>query len=213
MTSINHYKKKYFNWQSKVGKFGAIANQIKFIDYIKDGQKVLDFGCGGGYMLSTFTYIKKYGVEINSNAKKIAQKNGLKIFSKSKQLPSNFFDLVISNNALEHTDNPLFELKELNRSLKKNGKICVIVPLDSIRYKYKKNDKDFHLFSWSPMNLGNLMTAAGFKVIESKPFIHKWFPFHQTIKKFITWKLFHFFCRIYGRMDNKWVQIRALATK
>jgi cyclopropane fatty-acyl-phospholipid synthase-like methyltransferase len=70
MTSINHYKKKYFNWQSKVGKFGAIANQIKFIDYIKDGQKVLDFGCGGGYMLSTFTYIKKYGVEINSNAKK-----------------------------------------------------------------------------------------------------------------------------------------------
>lgn len=36
MTSINDYKKKYFNWQSKVGKFGAIANQIKFIDYIKD---------------------------------------------------------------------------------------------------------------------------------------------------------------------------------
>lgn len=70
-------------------------------------------------MLSTFAYIKKYGVEINSNAKKIVQKNGLKIFSKSKQLPSNFFDLVISNNALEHTDNPLFELKELNRSLKK----------------------------------------------------------------------------------------------
>lgn len=63
------------------------------------------------------------------------------------------------------------------------------------------------------MNLGNLMTAAGFKVIESKPFIHKWFLFHQTIKKFITWKLFYFFCRIYGRMDNKWVQIRALATK
>jgi SAM-dependent methyltransferase len=213
MTSVNHYNKKYFNWQSKVGQFGAIANQIKFKDYIKDNQKVLDFGCGGGYMLSTFQNIKKYGVEINPNGKRIAERNGLKIFLRSKELPSNFFDLVISNNALEHTDNPLFELKELNRSLKKRGKICIIVPLDSIKYNYKKNDKDFHLYSWSPMNLGNLLTAAGFKVLESKPFIHKWFPFHQVVKKFISWNLFNFLCRIYGRIDNKWYQIRALAIK
>ena len=213
MTSENHYNKKYFNWQSKVGKFGAIANQIKFKDYINDNQKVLDFGCGGGYMLSAFTNIKKYGVEINPNGKKIAERNGLKIFLRSKELPSNFFDLVISNNALEHTDNPLFELKELYRSLKKGGKICIIVPLDSIKYKYKKNDKDFHLYSWSPMNLGNLLTAAGFKVLESKPFIHKWLPFYQILIKFISWNLFNFLCRIYGRIDNRWYQIRALAIK
>ena len=100
MTSKNHYNKKYFEWQSEVGKFGAIANKIKFEDYIKNNQKVLDFGCGGGYMLSTFSNIKKYGVEINKNAAKIARKNGLKTFSKSKLLPSNFFDLIISNNAL-----------------------------------------------------------------------------------------------------------------
>ena len=213
MTSKNHYDKKYFDWQSEVGKFGAIANQIKFVEHIKNNEKVLDFGCGGGYMLSTFLNIKKYGVEINKNASKIARKNGLKIFSKSKNLPSNFFDLIISNNALEHTDNPLLELKELYRSLKIGGKICITVPLDNVRYKYKKNDKDFHLYSWSPMNLGNLLTAAGFQVLESKPFIHKWFPFHKTIKKFIPWNLFHFFCKIYARIDNKWYQIRAIAIK
>ena len=60
MTSINHYNKFYFNWQSEVGLFGAIANQIKFKTFIKSNQKVLDFGCGGGYMLSTFKNIKKY---------------------------------------------------------------------------------------------------------------------------------------------------------
>ena len=28
----------------------------------------------------------------------------------------------------------------------------VVVPLDNKKYKFKKNDKDFHLYSWSPMN-------------------------------------------------------------
>ena len=213
MTSKNHYNKKYFNWQSEVGTFGAIANQIKFKDFIKEEKKILDFGCGGGYMLSAFKNIEKFGVEINSVATEIAKKNGLKIFSNSKKLPSNFFDLIISNNALEHTDNPLVELKELYRSLKIGGKICIVVPLDTLKYKYKNNDKDFHLYSWSPMNLGNLLTSAGFRVLESKPFIHKWFPFHKAIKKFISWKTFHFLCKIYGRIDNKWNQVRAVATK
>ena len=38
--------------------------------------------------------------------------------------------------ALEHCDNPFMELKELYRSLKKNGKICIVVPCDNIKYKF-----------------------------------------------------------------------------
>ena len=60
MTSEHHYSDKYFEWQSNVGIFGAIANRIKFEKFIKEDQKVLDFGCGGGYMLSTFNNIEKY---------------------------------------------------------------------------------------------------------------------------------------------------------
>jgi 2-polyprenyl-3-methyl-5-hydroxy-6-metoxy-1,4-benzoquinol methylase len=82
MTSKNHYNKKYFNWQSEVGKFGAIANQIKFEDFIKEKEKILDFGCGGGYMLSTFKNIEKYGVEINLAATEIAKKKWIKNFFK-----------------------------------------------------------------------------------------------------------------------------------
>lgn len=213
MTSVKHYNKFYFDWQSEVGLFGAMANQIKFKDCIKNNQKVLDFGCGGGYMLSTFKNIKKYGVEINPVARKVAEKNGLKVFSKSKQLSGNFFDLVISNHALEHTDNPLIELKEIFRSLKKGGKICIVVPLDSVKTKYKKNDKDFHLYSWSSMNLANLLTVAGFQVLESRPFVHKWIPFHLIVKKFISWNVFHFLCRVYARVDTRRHQIRTIAIK
>ena len=41
--------------------------------------------------------------------------NGIEIFKSSKDLPDNYFDLIISNNALEHCDNPYLELKELYR--------------------------------------------------------------------------------------------------
>ena len=130
MTSEHHYRDKYFEWQSNVGIFGAIANRIKFEKFIKEDQKVLDFGCGGGYMLSTFNNIEKYGVEISDIAREEA-KEKMKVYKRSSELPDNFFDLIISNHALEHCDNPLLELKELYRSLKKGGLICIVVPIDN----------------------------------------------------------------------------------
>jgi SAM-dependent methyltransferase len=212
MTSETHYSEEYFNWQSHVGTFGAIANKIKFEKLIKPNQKVLDFGCGGGYMLSSFQNIEKFGVEINDVARSEAQKK-INVFKYAKELPDDFFDLIISNHALEHCDNPLMELKELYRSLKKNGLICIVVPIDNKKNKFKKNDKFMHLYSWSPSNLGNLLEISGFDVIESKPFIHKWIPFYFRMKKILPWSVFHFLCKIYGRLNHDWWQTRAVAKK
>ena len=214
MTAEKHYDKKYFEWQKNIGIFGAKANKIKFEKLISDNLKVLDFGCGGGYLLNEFKCeIEKHGVEINEVARSQAIKNGLKCYKSSKELPSDYFDLIISNNALEHCENPFLELNELYRALKKSGKICLVVPLDSLNYKYKQDDKDFHLYSWSPMNLGNILKANNFEVIASKPFIHKWFPFYNRAQKIIPWWLFHLLCFVYGRLDRKWFQTRAVAIK
>lgn len=214
MTAEKHYDKKYFEWQKNIGIFGAKANKIKFEKLISDNLKVLDFGCGGGYLLNEFKCeIEKHGVEINEVARSQATKNGLKCYKSSKELPSDYFDLIISNNALEHCENPFLELNELYRALKKSGKICLVVPLDSLNYKYKQDDKDFHLYSWSPMNLGNILKAKNFEVIASKPFIHKWFPFYNRAQKIIPWWLFHLLCFVYGRLDRKWFQTRAVAIK
>jgi SAM-dependent methyltransferase len=168
-------------------------------------------------LLNSFKNIEKYGVEINPIARYEAIKNNIICFDSSTKLPSQKFDLIISDNALEHTENPLLELKELYRSLKKDGTICLVVPLDNINYKFKQNDINFHLYSWSPMNLGNLLTAANFRVISSKPFIHKWFPFWWKIKKIIngkiSWYIFHILCKIYGRVDRRWWQVRVIGIK
>ena len=79
-----------------------------------------------------FDNIKKHGIEINPHTRLIAKKNKIKIFKSSSEIPNEYYDILISNNALEHTDNPLLELKEFYRGLKKEGKICIVVPLDSI---------------------------------------------------------------------------------
>ena len=39
------------------------------------------------------------------------------------------------------------------------------------------------LYSWSPMNLGNLLTEAGYEVLETGVNIHKWPPGYLTIRK------------------------------
>ena len=210
-----HYNKKYFKWQSQIGEFGGKENLLKFNNLLKPGQKILDFGCGGGYLLKNIneTNTKLFGVEVNKEAKKIAKTNGVKVFSNSNLLPANYFDLIISNHALEHTDNPLLELKNLHKSLKKNGQICIVVPLDNKSYSYKKNDINFHFFSWSPMNLGNILTRAGFDVIESSIFFYKWPPYYFFIKRIMPWFFFNLLCRIYSRIDTRSYQTRCLAKK
>lgn len=211
--SKNHYNEDYFNWQKYDGIFGALANKIKFDSLIKDNYKVLDFGCGGGFFLGGYKNIEKFGVEINPSAYESCKLNNLTIYKNSKEIPKEFFDLIISNNALEHIEDPLTELKNLYQGLKKGGKICIVVPCDNITNKFRKNDPDFHLFSFSPLNLGNILTAANFKLLESKPFINKWPPYHKTIQKLVGWKLFNLICKIYGRVSTKWWQVRAIAEK
>ena len=63
------------------------------------------------------------------------------------------------------------------------------------------------------MNLGNILKANNFDIISSKPFIHKWFPHYYKVKKIIPWWLFHFLCYIYGRLNKKYSQTKAVAIK
>jgi len=213
MEPTDHYDKKYYAWQKQVGVFGGQANKIKFEKVIQKNQKVLDFGCGGGFLLSSFESIERYGVEINKNASAEAQKNGLKIFRSSKDLPNDYFDTIISNNALEHCENPFLELKELHRSLKVNGTISICIPCDSIRNKFNENDQHMHLYSWSPSNIGNILKACSFKVVHIKSFIHKWIPYRYKLIKYISWPIFNFLCRVWARFDNKWQQVIVVAKK
>jgi SAM-dependent methyltransferase len=196
-----------------MGEFGGWADRTKFANHIENDNDVLDFGCGGGFLLSALHCSKKVGVEVNRSAAQAAKSKGIEVFHSASEVPDDYVDVVISNNALEHTLHPLEELKSLFICLRSGGKIIFVVPCESISRSYKPYDANHHLYSWSPMCIGNLFTEAGFAVFESKPYIHKWPPKYELIARLCGRSLFEIVCRIYGRIERSWFQIRVIAKK
>jgi SAM-dependent methyltransferase len=208
-----HYDNQYFDWQASIGEFGGWANQSKFAEYISATSKVLDFGCGGGFLLKNLRCGHRVGVEVNPAAAEFARKNGAEVFGRVEDVPDEYVDVIISNHALEHALQPLEELKSLHRKLAPGGKIVFVVPCESVSCSYKSNDINHHLYSWSPMCLGNLFSEAGFSVLESKAYIHKWPPKYKLIAAAGGRPLFDLACRIYGRVARSSSQVRIVAEK
>lgn len=209
----DHYGKDYFDWQAPLGEFGGWANLTKFAEYISPEDVVLDFGCGGGYLLKNIVCSKKWGVEVNPAAAKTAKENGVEVFGSVAEVPDDSVDVIISNNSLEHTLQPLLELKALHEKLRGSGRIVFVVPCESITYRYRPNDISHHLYSWSPMCIGNLFTEAGFSIVEVEPYIHKWPPQYRFVARVGGRTLFELACRVYGRIERSWFQVRIIAAK
>jgi SAM-dependent methyltransferase len=192
----DHYNETYYSWQKNLGAFGGWAELIKFERLITSEMNVLDFGCGGGFLLKSIHCKDKIGVDINDVARKQVEELGIKSFKHAKDVPNEWADCIISNHALEHVPDPFNQITILREKLKPAGKIIFVVPYDT--FKYKPNDINCHLFSWSPMNLGNLFTTAGYRVIESKTFTHRWPPYYHNIAKLLGTNVFHLSSRVWG---------------
>lgn len=126
---VQHYDEEYFAWQKTVGEFGGKANLFKFKTYIGKTDDVLDFGSGGGYLLRNIdTQGKKLGVEINSSARENAERNGVDCVDDITKVQDSSIDVLISNHALEHVDDPAFYIREFKRVVRCGGKIVLCVP-------------------------------------------------------------------------------------
>ncbi len=160
LRTSEHYQSDYFEWQRRIGSFGAWVDSHKFQPFIRPDDTVIDFGCGGGFLLNALHCKRKIGIEPNPSAAPSIEGFGITHFSNPNDarmaMGERFADVIISTNVLEHTLNPLQELKDLRRLLNPGKVISFIVPCDSIHFAYKPNDINHHLFSWSPMNLGNI---------------------------------------------------------
>ena len=172
------YDKKYWEWQSNGVEFGGIIQaQVLFQSYIKDTDKVLDFGCGSGTTLKNLICNEKIGYEINPYAVKFnKEQNKIDTFSSLNDVPNDHFDVIISNHALEHTPTPYEDLLILKNKLKVGGKIVIYVPsmedelgkLKKQNNKYDHHDRDNHLFGWNFQLLSNLLIKCKFKIIDCR---------------------------------------------
>jgi SAM-dependent methyltransferase len=211
-----HYDAKYFDWHREIGAFGAWVDAHKFQKSVSSGDTVIDFGCGGGFLLHELNCRRRIGIEPNPSAAESVKFFGIEHFFNSADalhaLGEEVVDVVISTNALEHTSNPLQEIRNLYPLLKAGGIAHFIVPCDSISNQWIPGDINQHFFSWSPMNLGNLFTYVGFRVDFVAPYIHKWPRYYNYVSK-LGWPLFNLACRIYGQIERSSFQVEIKARK
>lgn len=199
-----HYNEDYFEWQRVTGEFGGKANLFKFSKYIESNDSICDFGCGGGYLLKNInTMGKKIGVEINPYARKMACYNGVECYEDILSIDDNSVDVLISNHALEHVNNPVYYIEQFKRIVKENGRIVVVVPHEISR-TINKEDINMHLFTWSPQNLFNLFKECGIEVVECKSLCHAWMPGYKYVQQIVGWRAFHKLCSIYCKITRKY---------
>jgi SAM-dependent methyltransferase len=173
--SSGHYGPDYFTWQNAHADIKARIKVERFKPYIRSTDTVLDFGSAGGAMLAGLPGTRKIGVEINDVARAAAEDNfGLEVYRTLDEVPDDVADVIVSNHTLEHLAAPLEALKQLRPKLRSTGRLVLVLPIDDWRPQRKWDPQDIsrHLYTWTPMNLGNLLDEAGFDPQEMR-IIHR----------------------------------------
>ena len=114
----------------------VIYPELKKIFSQYDKISVIDFGCGGGWLVNSLSYhhkdiVEVFGVDFNSVAIDYANKLKLKLKLKSNFLTSDLFtfnddnkyDLIVSLGVLHHTNNCLEAIKHICKFGKKGSYI------------------------------------------------------------------------------------------
>jgi SAM-dependent methyltransferase len=175
------YADEYFTWQRNLGEFSAKANRFSFTPYVNATDRVVDFGCGGGYLLASLSCAERIGVEINPIARQEAGRQGIKCLASTSEIPEDWADVIISHSALEHVEAPLAELRQLFPKVRPGGLVVFSIPHEALGWAYKPNDINQHLYTWSPMCAGNLFSAAGFWVESVSVDRSMWPPMYGRI--------------------------------
>ena len=178
----SHYAQEYFDWQLKVNEANVEWQRALLDASMKESRPshVLEIGCSAGFTLKSLsTRVETLScLEINRAAIKYGRRAHPDIdYSESwNLLPNNHFDFAFSFDSLEHHPAPLDSLACLRRKMKTGGRIFISVPFEhggigtAERHVYGRTwfsgDKHQHLYTWNPLNLGNLLTHAGFEVVE-----------------------------------------------
>lgn len=132
--------------------------------------KLLDIGCGVGDFLHTAEAHgwQCTGVEPSEEAKAIArQRTQAKLLSSEdqEQLPDASFDVITMWHVLEHVDDLRWQVTQLQRLIKPNGRIVIALP------NYKSYDGQFYKEHWAaydvPRHLSHFNRTTIAKILKT----------------------------------------------
>jgi len=196
-----------------VSEYGRIFQSLYFRPHCDAAKHLLDFGCGDGTILRALAASRKIGVEVNLACREfIQQKNAstsppIEVFDDLSAVGARSVDVAIANHSLEHVLEPLHTLRELHRVLVPGGRLVVVTPFDDWRCQRNRGwiagDKDHHLFTWSPMNMGNLLGEGGFEVQDARLCAQAWSPKLFWIGRVLGFGAFRVACRGLAVLKNR----------
>ena len=190
------YGKNYFINENPKGGYanyfeGMKINKKTFYERIKRIErkmakkgKMLDLGSALGDSLiaaKKLGWKEIMGVELSEFATKEARKKGLDVkigTLKSSRFPQNHFDVVTIQDVIEHVEDPVSELKNVQKVLKPGGYAFIVTPdvsgfwskiLGSLWYHYKPGE---HIMYFSQKSLKKALEVSGFKNIKTGKTYH-----------------------------------------
>lgn len=215
-TYLGREGERYFERQQTSGVLASKYNEFIFRPFVSKDDDVLDFGCGGGNLLSILNPRTKVGVEINPAARKRASQSGIAAYSSLAEIKEQTFSRVVTSHALEHVPNPYDALCQLRQVLRPDGLLLWLSPMDDChtrrQKRWKPSDFDKHLYTWTPLLMGNLLEAAGYSPETVSIVVHACPPavISETLWK-INKPLFHLAARAWA-MARRQRQIFAVAS-
>jgi 2-polyprenyl-3-methyl-5-hydroxy-6-metoxy-1,4-benzoquinol methylase len=191
---MNEFEETYWDFQIKERGYSfetiykaniMFLNKVKkYVDKRKK-LKVLDIGCGYGFLLKLLEKENwdVYGADISQKALKEAVKNSnatLKKMNIERELKfeENVFDIITMFDLIEHLNSPYISLKNVKRLLKPGGILGIHCPNANAIGRILAKKQWFgikdrtHKYFFTSFSLEILAVRAGFEILETAtPFL------------------------------------------
>lgn len=142
--------------------------------------KTLDVGCGTKPYENFFSCSKYIGLEIETTINR--ENKNVDVFYDGGKFPfeDKEFDSIVTNQVLEHVFSPNEFLSEINRVVKKDGKLLLTVP-----FVWDEHEQPYDYARYSSFGVAHLLNQHGFEIIESKKSINDFRIFAQLLNAYI----------------------------
>jgi len=169
----NFLKKVVQKEQFEPGTFGLIINPFYIArkgllkNIIEMGSKIsgktLDVGCGTKPYEKYFNSSEYIGLEIDTTMHRQVAKADFYYDGGKFPFNDSEFDSVVTNQVFEHVFTPNEFLKEINRILKKNGKLLLTAP-----FVWDEHEQPYDYARYSSFGLKSILESNGFEIIDQK---------------------------------------------
>lgn len=165
--------------EERSGRIETFSRDLAMVHRHERGGKILDVGCHLGMFLEVARENgwDTTGVEPSRWSVERARERGLDVQHgtlDTVSLEPDSFDVVTTWDVIEHLVDPLAELKRMHQVLKPNGLLALsTMDVDALFPRLARRRwpwyMQMHLVYFSRRTLHNMLTKAGFRVVEMAP--------------------------------------------